>query len=289
MEIGIGLPNAVSGTTRHELLNWGRAAEDAGFSSLGTIDRIVYPNYEPLMALAAIAAVTERIRLATTVMLGPLRANAALVAKQILSLDAVAGGGRAVLGIGLGGRADDYEVSKTSLSSRGAWQDSALAKIRGIFDGGGEIEAKIGPRPLGDPPRVILGGTVEASFTRAARYGDGWINGGGGPDQFVSGREQLLAAWDREGREGQAYSMSLVYFSLGDDAEANANRYLLDYYGFLGEQLSGTIARSAAKNPDTVKQYVSAFEAAGCDELVIFPCSAELDQIELLADAIGRR
>src|SRR5215470_15816968 len=149
MEIGIGLPNAVSGTSRRELLDWGRAAEDAGFSTLGTIDRIVYRNYEPLIALAAVAAVTERIRLATTVMLGPLRANAALVAKQVLSLDAVAGGGRAVLGIGLGGRADDYEVSGVSLSKRGAWQDAALAEIRAIFDGDGDNESKIGPRPVG--------------------------------------------------------------------------------------------------------------------------------------------
>ena len=109
MDIGIGLPNAVSNTTRQQLLDWARAAESAGFSSLGTIDRIVYPNYEPLIALSAAAAVTERIRLATTVMLGPLRMNAALVAKQVLSLDAVAGGGRTVLGIGLGGREDDYE------------------------------------------------------------------------------------------------------------------------------------------------------------------------------------
>src|SRR5260221_13963602 len=103
MDIGIGLPNAVPGTSGQDLLNWARAADGAGFSTLGTIDRIVYPNYEPLSVLAAAAAVTDRIRLATTVMLGPLRRNAALVAKQALSVDAIAGGERLVLGIGLGG------------------------------------------------------------------------------------------------------------------------------------------------------------------------------------------
>ncbi|MEK6276845.1 MAG: LLM class flavin-dependent oxidoreductase [Actinomycetota bacterium] len=93
MEIGIGLPNAVPGTTGQQLTDWPRAADEAGFSSLGTIDRIVYPNYEPITALSAAAAVTKRIRLATTVLLGPLRMNAAMVAKQVLSLDALAGGG----------------------------------------------------------------------------------------------------------------------------------------------------------------------------------------------------
>ncbi len=151
MDTGIGLPNTVPGTTRQQLLEWARAAEEAGFSSLGTIDRIVYPNYEPLIALSAAAAVTERIRLATTVMLGPLRVNAALIAKQVLTLDALAGGGRAVLGIGLGGREDDYQVSGVSMSGRGAWQDRALPQIRRIFDGQSATTPRSarGPRTAG--------------------------------------------------------------------------------------------------------------------------------------------
>src|SRR5215204_1581015 len=94
MELGIGLPNAVGGTTGDQVTDWARAAEDAGFSTLGTIDRVVYDSYESVVALSAAAAVTERIRLATDVILGPLRQNPALVAKQFLSLDAIAGGGR---------------------------------------------------------------------------------------------------------------------------------------------------------------------------------------------------
>jgi alkanesulfonate monooxygenase SsuD/methylene tetrahydromethanopterin reductase-like flavin-dependent oxidoreductase (luciferase family) len=288
VDVGIGLPNAVSNTTRRQLLDWARAAEDAGFSTLGTIDRIVYGNYEPLIALAAAAAVTERIRLATTVMLGPLRMNPAIVAKQVLSLDAVAGGGRAVLGIGLGGREDDYRVSGISLSSRGEWQDRAIAQIRRIFDGSDGDEAKIGPRGQGSGPFLIIGGSVAASFRRAASHGDGWIMGGGAPDQFSEGAKQLQAAWSQRGREGRPHTMALAYFSLGDDAEHNANRYLLDYYAFLGEELSGMIARSAAKDADTVKAYVAGFEDAGCDELVMFPSFADAAQVDLLAAALGR-
>ncbi len=286
MDVGIGLPNAVTGATRQQLLDWARVAEEAGFSTLGTIDRIVYPNYEPLIALSAAAAVTERIRLATTVMLGPLRMNAALVAKQMLSLDAVAGGGRAVLGIGLGQRDDDYAISGASLATRGAWQDNALAEIRRVFDGDGDDEAKVGPRPIHGGPSLLVGGNVEASFKRAARFGDGWILGGGTPDMFSGALEQLNAAWEQEGRAGAPRTASLAYFALGDDAERQAQHYLLDYYGFLGEELSGMIAAGAAKDADTVKGYVAAFEAAGCGELIIFPTSADPRQVELLADAI---
>ena len=288
MDVGIGLPNAVSNTTSQQLLAWARAAEEAGFSSLGTIDRIVYPNYEPLIALTAAATVTERIRLVTSVLLGPLRMNPAIVAKQVLSLDAIAGGGRAVLGIGLGGREDDYRVSGVSMSDLGEWQDRAVAQIRRIFDGADGDEGKIGPRPPGSGPSLIVGGSVAASFRRAARHGDGWIMGGGTPDQFADASQQLDAAWSEQGRGGHPRKMALAYFSLGDDAEHNANQYLLDYYAFLGEELSGMIARSAAKDPDTVTAYVAAFEDAHCDELILFPCSTDSAQVELLAAALGR-
>jgi alkanesulfonate monooxygenase SsuD/methylene tetrahydromethanopterin reductase-like flavin-dependent oxidoreductase (luciferase family) len=287
MDIGIGLPNAVPGTTRQDLLDWARAADEAGFSTLGTIDRIVYPNYEPLAALSAAAAVTDRIRLATNVLLGPLRQNAALLAKQVLSLDAIAGGGRAVLGIGLGGREDDFAVSGVSMSERGAWQDRALEQIRRIWNGEGETEARIGPRPQGEGPSLIVGGAVDATFERAARYGDGWIMGGGTPDQFAGGLQKLTAAWERNGRRGEPRKMALAYFSLGNDAERNAEAYLRDYYGWLGDEVSGMIAGSAAKDADTVKGYIGAFEGAGCDELVLVPCSSDPDQVGMLAGAAG--
>src|SRR4029079_17566386 len=100
MDIGIGLPNAIQDVDSDSLTEFARRADAKGFSSLGTIDRVVYPNFEPLTALAAAAAVTQRIRLSTTVLLGPLRPNAAELAKQILTLDNLSGG-RFWLGIGL--------------------------------------------------------------------------------------------------------------------------------------------------------------------------------------------
>ncbi|NUP97572.1 MAG: LLM class flavin-dependent oxidoreductase, partial [Planctomycetaceae bacterium] len=110
MKVGIGLPNSVPGTSGEEMTGFARRAEAQGLSSLGTIDRVLYHNWEPLVALAAAAAVTERIELMTTVMLGPLRLNAVQTAKQALSVNELSGG-RLTLGIGLGARGDDYAVS----------------------------------------------------------------------------------------------------------------------------------------------------------------------------------
>ena len=86
MDIGIGLPNTIPGVDGKTIAEWARRAEAAGFSTLGTIDRLVYSNLEPLVALSAAAAVTERIRLTTAILLAPLRENAAALAKQAASL-----------------------------------------------------------------------------------------------------------------------------------------------------------------------------------------------------------
>ncbi len=287
MDLGIGLPNAIAGTTGRQLTDWARAAEDAGFSTLGTIDRIVYPSYEPVVALSAAAAVTERIRLATDVMLGPLRQNPAIVAKQFLSLDALAGGGRVVLGIALGGREDDYEISGLDFSERGKWLDAALPKIRAIWDGEGRTASKVGPRPQADPPTLLVGGYVQESLDRAAKFADGWTQGGAGPDQFKQAAAKLDEAWKREGRDGKPYKMALAYFSLGPDAQKNAEHDLKDYYAWLGEETAQAIVGGTAKDPDTVKQYLAAFEDAGCDELVLFPASSDPAQVGLLAEAAG--
>src|SRR3954451_15450460 len=115
MDIGIGLPNAVAGVGREGIVEWARRAEAAGFSSLGTIDRIAYGNYESLIALAAAAAVTERIRLLTDILIVPYRANAALLAKQAATIDHLSNG-RLTLGLSVGGREDDYEVSGVDFS-----------------------------------------------------------------------------------------------------------------------------------------------------------------------------
>jgi alkanesulfonate monooxygenase SsuD/methylene tetrahydromethanopterin reductase-like flavin-dependent oxidoreductase (luciferase family) len=280
MDLAIGLPNAVPGTTGEQLTEWARRAEARGFSSLGTIDRIAYPNLEPLTSLAAAAAVTERIGLATTVLLGPLRVNPVALAKQVASLQ-VLSDGRMTLGIGLGGREDDYEIAGVDTSTRGRDLDAMLARIEEVWEG-----EEMGP-DHDSRPRVLVGGSVEASFKRAARFGDGWIAAGAPPDQFAEWRQGFEAAWSEAGRSEQPQNAALAYFALGDRAEEDARAYLTDYYAWLGEDTANFIADSAAKDAETVKQYIQAFEGAGCQELFLFPSSSDPQQVDLPADAAG--
>jgi alkanesulfonate monooxygenase SsuD/methylene tetrahydromethanopterin reductase-like flavin-dependent oxidoreductase (luciferase family) len=281
MEIGIGLPNAVPGVDRAGIVDWARRAEEADFSSLGTLDRIVYPNYEGLLALAAAAAVTERIRLVTDVLLAPLRTNTPLLAKQAATLDSLSEG-RLVLGMGLGAREDDYEVSGVETSDRGKIFDRQLEELAELWKGD-----RVGPPPAsGDRPTVLIGGGVDASFRRVARYGDGWTMSGGTPDQFSESLPKVLEAWQSEGRDGTPRTMALIYFGLGDSAEQDAREDLGHYYAWLGEEMANMIVDSAATDEETLTSYNAAFDDAGVDELICFPVSSDPAQVELLAQAV---
>lgn len=202
MDVGIGLPSAVTAASGAELVEWARRAEARGFSTLGTIDRLVFSNYEPLTALAAAAAVTERIGLTTAVLLAPLRVNAAALAKQALSVHALSGG-RLTLGVGLGARDDDYELSGIEKRGRGRRLDAMLEEIEEIWAGG-----QVGPSTAG-APRLVVGGHVDASFARAARFGAGWIAGGAPAGEDPGLVERLKAAWTEAGREGEPHKMGL--------------------------------------------------------------------------------
>jgi alkanesulfonate monooxygenase SsuD/methylene tetrahydromethanopterin reductase-like flavin-dependent oxidoreductase (luciferase family) len=287
VDIGIGLPNTVPGTEGRMLIDWARHAEEAGFSTLGTIGRLVYQSYEELVALSAAAAVTSQIRLTTGVLLAPLYTNSALLAKQAASLDRLSGG-RLVLGLGLGGRDDDFAASGVSTHHRGRRLEEQVALMRRVWSGEEFGSAGgIGPEPARPGgPEIIVGGGTEASFRRVARIADGWIMGGGTPDMFAQGAAAVDQAWQEAGRPGKARKLTLAYFGLGPEARSQAEGYILHYYAWLGD-IAGMIASGAAVSAEMVKSYIAAFEASGCDEIIFVPTASRLDQVALLAEAIA--
>jgi alkanesulfonate monooxygenase SsuD/methylene tetrahydromethanopterin reductase-like flavin-dependent oxidoreductase (luciferase family) len=285
VKIGIGLPTTIPGATGSQVIEWARKADAAGFSCLGTIDRIVYPNYEPLVALGAAAAVTERIELTTAILILPSRASAAIVAKQAASIHALSGG-RLVLGMAVGGREDDFQAAGEPFERRGARFEEMLDEMKRLWSGEKRGYAGgVGPDVSADPPTIIVGGQVGAAFRRAAKYGDGWIMGGGPPEYFVGAVEKIEAAWRAEGREGEPRKQSLTYFSLDEDPEAAAQRTIGDYYAFAPAYAEMAVA-GVAKGEEEVKERVRGFEQAGCDELIMFPSSSNPGQVDRLAATV---
>ena len=285
MEIGIGLPAAVPGTDGATIVEWAESASDAGFPSLGVLDRIVYDSYDPIAVLGAAAAIADA-RLIGAVLLVPFRGSGAVIAKQLASVDRLSLG-RLTVAVVVGDREDDYVVSGADFERRGHDHDRMLEEMHLAWQGEAlGVTGSIGPTPAqrGGPP-VLVGGYGPAAIRRVVRYGAGWISGGGGPEAFRRTADRVRAAWAASDREGDPYLAAMGHFALGEHGRTVARRYLTDYYGFLGGDAAETIAARALTDTDTLRREIDGYEEAGCDELVLFPCSADPDEIDLLARA----
>src|SRR5204863_10140381 len=112
---------------------WGPHAEARGFSSVATIERIAYPSDDSLASLAVVGATTERIGLLTNILVEPVYVPV-LLAKAAATIDRVTGG-RLTLGLGVGGRADDFELTGRSFSDRGKRLDADLELLHRAWAG----------------------------------------------------------------------------------------------------------------------------------------------------------
>jgi alkanesulfonate monooxygenase SsuD/methylene tetrahydromethanopterin reductase-like flavin-dependent oxidoreductase (luciferase family) len=283
MDIGVGLPNTlnVDGPTTVE---WARRAEERGFHALATIDRIVYPTYDSLTSLAAAAGATSRIGLFTDILLTPLYPPV-LLAKVTASLDALSGG-RLTLGLGVGGRADDFAAMGVPFERRGQRMDETLDLLHRAWAGesvaGGEFP--VGPPPAaGGRVPVLIGGTSEATIRRTVRYGAGWTAGGGGPAMAAPMVDKIRNAWRDAGREGEPRFAALVYFGFGDlDASQAALRR---YYGFLGQWVDNIVA-GAVTSQQAAKAIVDEYTDAGFTEVLFIPTVASTEEVDRLAEAV---
>lgn len=287
MRIGIGLPNAVPGTPADVLLDWAREGERCGFASLATTDRLVYDSYESLTTLAAAAAVTQRCTLLSAVLVAPLRPNAALLAKQAATVDRLSGG-RLVLGLAVGLRPDDFAASGVPTAGRAQRFEQQLDEIGRIWTGERRgMAGAIGPAPTRPGgPELVLGGHAPAALARAARRGTGWMSGSGGTRMFAEGAAAVRSAWAQAARPGRPRLLALAYVALGADARAEAEDFVRSYYGF-APPYAEQVLRAAAIGDDAVRALVRDHEAAGCDDLVLVPCSARLEQVEQLAAVVA--
>lgn len=191
MHIGICLPNYGRASSPEAIREVARAAEDLGFDSIWTTDHVLVPEahlepygriFETWTTLAYVAALTQRIRLGTSILLLGLR-NPVLVAKQAATLDQLSNG-RLILGIGAGWLAREFENLGMSFQRRIRFLEEGIALMRTLWTNPrprfqGRLfrieDAVFEPLPLqpGGPP-IWIGGNTEAAARRAARLGDGW-------------------------------------------------------------------------------------------------------------------
>ena len=194
MQIGFGAPVAGAWATPEYLTAFARRAEDAGYASLWSFQRLLVPEgsgmepvyrsvLDPMIALGYVAASTARIRLGVALVNLPF-VSPTVLAKQATTVD-VLSGGRLDLGLGIGWMPEEFAATGASTARRGARTEEYLAVLRTLwadevssFDGEFYTipAGRQDPRPVQKPgPPVLLGGMSRPAMERAGRIADGWI------------------------------------------------------------------------------------------------------------------
>ncbi len=260
MKFGIAFANVLTFTEEPGLSTLARSAEAAGFESLWTVEHVIYPEgYEsaypydpsgkmmmatdtplpdPLIWLAFVGAATERIRLATGILILPQR-NPLVLAKEVATLDRLTGG-RVELGIGVGWLREEFDALGVPFERRGARTDEYIAAMRALWDADnaeyhGEFvdfgRASVNPKPVHGRVPITVGGHSRAAAERAGRLGDGFFPGKGDIAELVDVVRQTAAD---AGRDPEA-----IEITFGDEA-------------VLGDDPVGAVERLAAAGVDRV-------------------------------------
>jgi len=268
-------------------ISWTRMADEAGFHTLGTIDKPNYDSWDPLITLAAAAAVTEQARLASTILILPDR-NEVLVAKQAAVIDQISGG-RLDLGVSVGGRADDFELLGATFEDRGRRFSKQIPRMREIWEEARTSDrdhGAVGPAPVQEPgPPIWVGGSSEPALERALDLGDGYCFGTPGPKRMADVTPRLREEAEKRGKTNFTIA-GLAYVGVGDDPDkalAEAAHHVLRYYGKLWGEPADIIHHGPGA---AVAEDVAKYAESGIDLLILFPQIPDLAQMERLAEDV---
>ncbi|MET7575553.1 LLM class flavin-dependent oxidoreductase [Streptomyces sp. NPDC005492] len=283
MKIGIGLPNQVRNVRPTVIPEWARRSEEAGFSTLGSVGRIAYPGVMDTVALAAAAGATSTIGLVSNVLLGPVWPPV-LLAKEAAGIDAVSGG-RFTLGIGLGGRPDDFVVKGFGPRGTGKRLDQDLEVYKSVWRGETlpGCDNPVVPQGSREVP-LLFGGMVQASYDRVARSGQGYIGGSVPATMVGPAFDAVRAAWKDAGRAGSPYLVAIAYYAFADMEAGRTS--VRDYYSSAGTDLADFLASAVSGGAEAVRATVQAFADIGADELVFNPTSDDIDEVARLAEVV---
>jgi probable F420-dependent oxidoreductase len=241
VRLAVSLPNVGLDHGKEMLLPVAQAAERLGFDSVFAAHHVVLPYeresqypykrsgteiamspgmqwLDPLVALSLVAAVTDRLRLGTSVLVLPYR-NPLNLAAECAALD-VLSDGRFVLGVGAGWMREEFEALGLDPSERGARTDEYIQVLRALwtedpasfagrfvnFDG---IVLATTPRNQGGPP-IWVGGNTDAGLRRALRHGDGWHGFEVYPEEMPDVRERLARIGEAVERDPAELELSVA-------------------------------------------------------------------------------
>ena len=266
------------------LKRWARTVDEGPFSSLCWVERIAFANPDSLTLLGALSAWTDRIPLVTTVVVPQLH-DPVMLAKALATAD-VLSGGRLTVGIGVGGREEDYRAVGADLKTM-TMRDMAerVAVMKRVWAGEKVTDSvlPVGPAPVQDGgPQLLVG----ATGPKSTRYAAQWANGLAGIslDLYVAKQDELFevasTAWAEVGKPKPNLATSF-WFALGDGDEprTQVHRHLRHYMNWIPPEYVDALAHSTgwAGTDEELVATLRRFADIGTSEVHLIPTSSDID------------
>jgi alkanesulfonate monooxygenase SsuD/methylene tetrahydromethanopterin reductase-like flavin-dependent oxidoreductase (luciferase family) len=273
------------------LESWARAIDEGPFSSLCWGERIAFGNPDSLTLLGALSAWTRRVRLVTTVIVPQLH-DPVMLAKGLATGDMLSGG-RLTVGIGVGGRHEDYHAVRADLATQTiSGMAERVAVMKRVWAGEqiSESVLPVGPPPVqpGGPP-LLVGSIGPKTVRRAAAWADGLA--GTTLDLDVAKQNELFdvarVAWAQAGKP-KPQLVTSFWFAFGprDEARAQVHRHLRRYMNWIPAEYVDAMAPTTgwAGSEDELAAVLRGFAEIGADEVQLIPTSSDLGQVRRAAD-----
>jgi alkanesulfonate monooxygenase SsuD/methylene tetrahydromethanopterin reductase-like flavin-dependent oxidoreductase (luciferase family) len=297
MDFGVMLPYVVE-TNRANFLEVCRRIDEGPFTYASTGERVDFRAPDNFVLLAAAAAVTSRVRLMPHILQLPLH-PLPLVAKRIATLDMVADG-RLTLGIGLGGRRSDYEMTdaEEKFDRRLELLSTYMEELRRLWNGESTDAALVAAVPsttqAGGPP-VLWGGTRFGPKTMARAME--WKPDGfssftmeADPADLTENYTRRRSAWERAGGKDKPYVNTSLFFALGPNPEEEMRRGAGFYMSDGNDSTAHTENRALSiTTAAKLRTAIDNVEAAGYDGLMFLPTTDDPDEIDRLIEVMESR
>jgi alkanesulfonate monooxygenase SsuD/methylene tetrahydromethanopterin reductase-like flavin-dependent oxidoreductase (luciferase family) len=276
------------------LRQWAQTIDAGPFSSLCWGERIAFDNPESLTLLGALAAWTDRVPLITTVVVPQLH-DPVLLAKSLATGDMLCGG-RLTVGVGVGGRHEDYLAVGADPSTQTIREmERRVAVMKRVWAGEKITDSvvAVGPAPVhSGGPRLLVGTIGPKTLRSAATWADGLA--GITLDLDVAKQNELFdvgrTAWAQAGKRSPHLATSF-WFALGSpvDSRAQVHRHLRHYMNWIPAEIVDAMAPHTgfAGSEDELAQLLGRFAAVGTSEIHLIPTSSDLDQLRRVADVVA--
>ncbi len=275
------------------LKEWAKVIDEGPFSSLCWGERIAFDNPDSLTLLGALSAWTERVRLVTTVVVPQLH-DPVLLAKGLATGDLLSGG-RLTVGLGVGGRNEDYVAAGADPATQTMRQMAdRVAVMKRVWNGEKVTDSvlPVGPAPVQPGGPELLVGTIGPKTVRSAAP---WAAGLAGitMDLDVDKQNELFdvarAAWAQAGRPAPHLATSF-WFALGDQdtARTQVHHHLRRYMNWIPAEYVDAMAPTTgwAGTEDELVEVLHRFAEIGTDEVHLIPTSSDIGQLRRVAEAV---